>query len=132
MGKFHNSLIHDRYSDWHWRLVDKSDKYKKLYVADIDRLWLEYSFDKEAVLAVIDLKWEYSEDGVTSTEKGIYNWFQSVGVNCYIVFVNQEFTKFRVVNYQSNTECVYTDIEYADWLLSLRGKRYQFDYEIAF
>ena len=121
MGKYSNSKIHDMYSDWHWQLVNIDDKYKRLYVSDIDRLWLEYNYNTEAVVAVIDLKREGADDGMTATEKGVYEWFSKKGANYYLVYINNEFTSFRVVDPENNTEQIMKSLEYADWLLSLRG-----------
>ena len=75
MGKYPNSKIHELYSDFHWKLIELDDRYKRLYTSDIDRLWLEYDFEREAIIAVFDIKWDGSEDaGLTATTKGIYEW----------------------------------------------------------
>ena len=125
MGKYKNSDIHQKYSDWHWQLVKKDEKYKRLYVADIDRLWIEYSFEKKAVVAIMDVKYSNLEkpDGVTATEKGIYDDFEAKGYPVYIVFINKDFSRFNVFRYISGGKRQFTDIEYADWLLSLRSTR---------
>jgi len=122
MGKFPNSEIHNQYSDWHYGLIKDNPKYKRLYVADIDRLWLEYDFTKEAIVAVFDIKWKGGADtGFSSTEKGIYDWFILHGCPVYIVFINREFTIFEVHSYENPLEVkTYTSVTYADWLLSLR------------
>ena len=126
MGKYINSDIHNRYSDWHWNLIEIDKKYKRLYCADIDRFWIEYDFYKKAVIAVQDLKYEGTNDGITATEKGIYDWFISKDVPCYIIFITRDFEKFRVVSYKNETEIKFDGIGYADWLLSLRGDPYNF------
>jgi hypothetical protein len=120
MGKFPNSVIHDRYSDWHWNLTRISDKYKCLVVADIDRLWIEYDLFRKAIVAIIDIKWEESGDGITTTEKGIYEWFESKGARVYTVFIARDFTRFRVINWEG-LGIIFSPMAYADWLLSLRG-----------
>jgi len=122
MGKYPNSEIHNRYSDWHYGLVKSNPKYKRLYVADIDRIWLEYDFRLQAIVGVFDIKWQGGIDkGYTSTEKGIYDWFALHKVKVFIVYINKEFTSFEVHNY-SNPEDVksFASIQYADFLLSLR------------
>jgi len=126
MGKFNNSNIHQKYSDWHWKMIEKDEKYKRLYVSDIDRIWCEYDFNRKEVIAAIDLKYEYSSDGTTATENAIYDWFISKGVKCYVVFINQDFNRFRVVDIHNGTEKIFDEFEYADWLLSMRGKDYIF------
>ena len=123
MGKYPNSKIHEKYSDWHWQLVQIDDKYRRLYVADIDRLWIEYDFEKKAVVAIIDLKWKNSDDGMTATEKGIYDWFLLKGVGYYIVYITQDFKIFEVHNSRGQIR-ILNSIEYADWLLSLRTANY--------
>jgi hypothetical protein len=126
MGKHNNSKIHDKYSDWHWNLIYHDDKYKRLYVSDIDRLWLEYDFYRKEIVGVLDIKWEDSIDfSLTPTEKGIYDWFKDKNVDVYIVFIDREFTQFRVVNYL-NEERIYDSIGYANFLLSLRNKKKQY------
>jgi len=123
MGKFGNSDIHDKYSDWHWELTKINPKYKRLYVSDIDRLWIEYDFNINAIVAIIDIKWEGSiDDGLTATEKGIYEWFKGHGAKYYVVFITKDFTRFRVVD-PENGERILSSVEYADFLLSLRTKR---------
>lgn len=119
MGKYPNSELHNKYSDWHWKLTEKDEKYKRLYVADIDRLWIEYDFDSEEIVGVIDIKWDDSIDTLTPTENGIYNWFRRHGVRVYTVYINKNFTKFRVVN-NKGKEIVFSEYEYANWLLSWR------------
>lgn len=123
MGKYPNSEIHNKYSDWHWELVKIDDKYRRLYVADVDRLWIEYDFKLRKVIAIIDIKWDNSGDGMTTTEAAIYEWFESVGAYYYIVYIDRSFTVFRVVNCRG-LEKEFTGIEYADWLLSLRTSDY--------
>jgi len=124
MGKYQNSEIHNKYSDWHWKLVSINDKYKRLYQADIDRLWIEYDFVREEVIAVIDIKWDNNEYGITATEKGIYEWFEKKGAKVYTVYISENFNRFRVMN-SKGKEKIFNSIGYADWLLSLRGISYQ-------
>jgi hypothetical protein len=125
MGKYPNSDIHAKYSDWHWQLGGIDEKYRRLYVSDIDRLWHEYDFKSNSVVAIIDLKWEDSGDGMTPTEKAIYDWYKKIGANYYIVFIARDFSRFRVVN-SSGMEKIFKPLEYADWLLSLREKRNEY------
>lgn len=122
MGKYKNSDIHNKYSDWHWQLSVVDDKYKTLYCADIDRLWIEYDFKRQAVIAVFDIKYEYSGDSVTTTEKGIYDWFISKGVRVFVVYINREFTSFRVVN-EKGEQLRMDALQYAEFLYSMRDKR---------
>ena len=125
MGKHPNSDIHSRYSDWHWDLVGKDKKYKRLYVADIDRLWVEYSFEREAIVAIMDLKYSNGlmPDGVTATEKGIYDDFEKKGYRVYIVFIDSAFQCFQVTRYITGETKNFGSEGYADWLLSLRATR---------
>lgn len=131
MGKYPNSEIHAKYSDWHWKLREIDPKYARLYQSDIDRLWCEYSYNCKAVVAVIDLKYSDSDDGMTSTEKGVYEWFESKGAKFYIVFVNRDFTIFKVQD-SKNEIMIFNSIEYADWLLSLRTIKYKEQFNIPF
>lgn len=120
MGKYPNSDIHKLYSDWHWGLVEKDDKYKKLYVSDLDRLWVEYDFASEEIIAVVDIKWENSGDTMTPTEIGVRNWLERHGAKFYIVYITRSFNRFRIVN-SAGFESIKTSLDYADWLLSLRN-----------
>lgn len=123
MGKYINSDIHNRYSDWHWGLTKKDDKYKRLYVGDIDRLWLEYDFARNAVVAAFDIKYDNSEDsGLTATTKGIYEWLEQCGCAIFIVYITKDFKVFRVVDRFGDTT-TYESEQYADWLLSLRAQK---------
>lgn len=120
MGKYPNSEIHNMYSDWHWGMRDRDPKYKRLYVSDLDRLWIEYDFHGETIVAVVDIKWEGSGDTMTATEKGISDWLESKGAKHYVVYITKDFKHFRIVN-SKGLECIKDDIGYADWLLSLRS-----------
>jgi hypothetical protein len=119
MGKYPNSDIHAKYSDWHWQIINIDERYKQLYVADIDRLWIEYDFKREAIVGVIDVKYEDSCDTITATENGIYKWFNSKGVRVFIVFITRDFRTFRIVN-EKGSDLKLNEIEYAEFLLALR------------
>jgi len=118
MGRYPNSKIHEMYSDWHYKLISIDSKYKKLYVADIDRLWIEYDFLSKSIVAVVDIKWEESGDLLTPTEKGIYEWFRKNGVVVFTVYITPDFARFRVIDSDSK-EYLLTPIQYADWLLQI-------------
>jgi hypothetical protein len=119
MGKFTNSDIHNKYSDWHWSLREIDDKYKRLYVSDVDRLWIEYDFRNDFVW-LIDIKYEGSGDVLTPTEEKVRDWFIKHDAQFYTVYISRDFTTFRVIN-SNNLEKTMQSIEYADWLLSLRS-----------
>lgn len=120
MGKYPNSEIHNLYSDFHWNLINRNDKYKRLYTADIDRLWIEYDFNHSEIVGVLDIKWLNSTDTLTPTEEGIYKWFKKHGVRTFTVFIDRKFKKFKVLN-EKNDEKLFNEIQYADFLLALRN-----------
>jgi len=122
MGKYPNSDIHNKYSDFHWGLIKNGEQYKKLYTCDIDRLWIEYDFKNEEIVGVLDIKWDDNGDTLTPTENGVYKWFNKNDIRVFIVFIDRLFTKFRVVNEKGN-EKLFNKIQYADFLLSLRNKK---------
>jgi len=122
MGKYPNSDIHNKYSDFHWGLIEYDNRYKKLYTCDIDRLWIEYDFKKEEIVGILDIKYDENIDSLTPTENGVYKWFNKKGIRVFIVFINRAFTKFRIVN-EKGEEKLFNEIQYADFLLSLRSKR---------
>ena len=122
MGKYPNSKIHELYSDFHWKLIELDDRYKRLYTSDIDRLWLEYDFERKEVVGVLDIKWMDSGDTVTPTENGIYEWFVKNNVRIFIVYIDKEFTKFKVIN-EKGIEKEFNQIQYAEFLLSLRSDK---------
>ena len=133
MGNFPPSTIHDKYSEWHLNHLRGIDiKYKKLYMSDVDsliykpeiegyRLWVEHDYKKP--VAAIDLKWDFTEDSISDGEEIIYNWLESKGLPCYVVYINVDFTKFEINRKGQSMIC--TEIEYADWLISLRYYNYQ-------
>jgi len=130
MGKYPHSNLHNEYSDFHWRLNKLNPKYKRLYCADIDRLWIEYDFRKKAVVAVMDIKKERDllkeEFGFTPTEKGIYEWHEEAGAKVFIVYIRENFEKFYIMPFKESNKIFILegDIKYADWLLSLREHAY--------
>lgn len=125
MGKFPNSDLHARYSDFHWNLVKIDPKFKRLYCADIDRLWLEYDFKREAVVAVLDIKRERDlkreESGMTATEKGMYTWFEKNNASVFVVYISRDFQRFLIKPFKENYLYLISDqIKFGEWLLSLR------------
>ena len=120
MGKFKNSDIHDRYSNWHWKLAEKNEEYKSLFMSDIDRIFVEVDIDGNAVLAAFDLKYDNGYDNVSSTEEVLYKWLDKVGVRCYIVYISQDFSNFKVLRFADNKIVNMTEQEYANWLVKLR------------
>ena len=125
MGKYPNSELHNKYSDFHWELSQIDYRFKRLYCADIDRLWIEYDFKRMAVIAVIDIKnsidFNKEDLGITATEKGIYEWFEINGARVFIVFISENFEKFKIKPFSQNDYFIkYSKIEYGEWLLSLR------------
>ena len=135
MGKYPASLIHDKYSEWHYNhlMAINYEKYKYLGLADIDnliykpevegyRLWIEHDFKKP--LAAMDLKWEGGIDSITKGEVIIYNWLEDKKLPCYIVFITFDFLEFRIKRWITSVERKLNEIEYADWLLSLRYYNY--------
>lgn len=122
MGKYSNSKIHDIYSDFHWKLIELGDIYRQLYVSDIDRMWIEFDLTQNTIVGVIDIKWENLGDTITPTEDGIYNWFRKQGVRVFIVYINENFTKFTTVN-EKGIRKEFNQLQYADFLLSLRSPK---------
>jgi len=125
MGKYPPSELHNKYSDFHWKLGQLDPRFKRLYCADIDRAWLEYDYDKKAVVAVTDMKWKsdlyYEEMGLTSTEMGIYSWFERMGARVFIVYISHDFDEFIIRPFsESNLYKVKGAVPYGEWLLSLR------------
>jgi len=94
-------------------------KYKCLHMTDIDRLTFEIDKNnKNNIIMMIDIKYNYSKDIITFTKRIIYDTLQEKICPVYICYIDQDFKKFRVVNYKNNKEKIFTEIEYADWLLS--------------
>ena len=79
MGKFGKSLLHEAYSSWHWK--HSEGLLKGCWLTDIDRLWVEVRRGQPKV--VYDLKRE--DDNVTSTEKIVYDWFESKGLPVWLL-----------------------------------------------
>jgi len=126
MGKYPHSNLHNEYSDFHWQLIKLDYKYKRLYQADIDRLWIEYDFNRKEVVAIIDIKKERDllkeEFGFTPTEKGIYEWFEKKEAKVFIVYIKENFEKFYILPFKESDKIFILEgkKKYADWLLSLR------------
>lgn len=113
MGKFSNSELHDRYSDWHWKNCDRDS-----WVTDIDRLWVEMG--KHDPIAVMDLKTVADfHSGVTFQEKLLMDWFERLLVPCYVVGIVQDGSNikgFWVLRWQSNDLRVMAPQEYITWI----------------
>ncbi len=58
-GARSGSLIHGGYSNWHYGLRERDEKYKILYLSDIDRLWIEVDpKSQRKIVGVIDIKYK--------------------------------------------------------------------------
>ncbi len=56
-GARSGSLIHGGYSNWHYGLRERDEKYKILYLSDIDRLWIEVDpKSQRKIVGVIDIQ----------------------------------------------------------------------------
>ena len=122
MGKYKNSDLHDKYSDWHYKLIEIDGKYAKLLMCDIDRLWFEYQYKKGEVIDcfIIDTKYDKSIDDVGGLEAAVYRYLEKKEIPVYIVYIteqNNEFIQFRVIRFKDNKERIFTPMQYANWLL---------------
>jgi hypothetical protein len=132
MGKYENSEIHDRYSDWHYNLTKIDPKYNILTCTDIDttyteegrvgRYWMEIDWELKKTICVMDLKWMDSDDNVTETAEIAYVWFESKGLPVYIVWIQRDFKLFKVSRFGSeNPAKEMNELKYANFLLALRN-----------
>lgn len=127
MGKYKNSDLHNEYSDWHWNLTKLDDKYKKLYVSDLDRLWCEYDYKGNTIVGVQDIK-TIKESGycmnLSPTEYRVYKWFLEKGSRVDIVYISDDFERFTIREFRTDKSDRFYTLDgaeaYADWLLELR------------
>ena len=89
-------------------------------MGDKDRMFIEFDLYGEDVVGAFDLKWANSGDTITATEKGIYDWHIKHDCPVYIVYISRDFSSFRVFKYRAGEIGRFTELAYADWLLSLR------------
>jgi hypothetical protein len=120
MGKYTNSDIYNRYSDWHYDLIKKNQKYKDLFMCDIDRFFIEVDKDKKLAIAAFDLKYDNNIDTVSFTEEILYKWLEKNGCRVYIIYISKDFKIFKVQRFNFLEKYILSEIQYADWLLRLR------------
>jgi len=120
MGKYTNSDIYNRYSDWHYNLIKQNQKYKNLYMTDIDRLFVEVDKDNKIAIAIFDLKYDNNIDTISFTEEIFYKWLEKNKCRVFIVYISKDFKTFKVQRFGFTEKHILSEIQYADWLLRLR------------
>jgi len=120
MGKYTNSDIYNRYSNWHYNLTRVNPKYNDLYMTDIDRLFIEIDKDKKLVIAAFDLKYNNNIDIVSFTEEILYKWLEKNNCRVYIIYMSKDFKIFKVQRFGFTEKHTLSEFQYADWLLKLR------------
>jgi len=133
MGKYPDSKIHKLFSDWH---IGKG-KWKgkgcnsNCYLSDIDvsfnrdgnlnqRLWMwaprESWPPRGAPIATGDLKWMDKKDKIQPIEKWQADWYESLDVPWYTIWINDDFTEFKIVRHKTGKTFVFTEQEMRTWI----------------
>jgi len=91
MGKYPKSRLQEKYSDWHWQMIEK-----RCFLANIDGFWIEARKGR-GVIAAYDLK----EPGalITTTEKVIMDWFFKMRLPFYVIWADLDLNDFVVWKY---------------------------------
>lgn len=99
MGKYGASLIHEWWSDWHYKSIPRIKKVA--FLADIDctctkvgnipRIWAEMR-KKDGIVAFLELKWKWTVDleieKVTVSEIILSNFYEEHGKPFYIIVID--------------------------------------------
>jgi len=113
VGKYPNSSIHNKYSDFH---IKEIAPYCSL--TDIDRIWVECR--KGKIAAFIDLKY-FGEDTITETEKIVYKELKRIAP-VYFVYLNYGFDKFIIYEYGVKSKKEFSKEQYINWVQQLGDK----------
>jgi len=126
MGKYPNSRIHAKWSDWH-----KSKCNSNAYLTDTDltfkqdadirqRLWL-WSQRKGwpkvfPPIAVADIKWLDGIDKIQEIEIEQAIWYESVGVRWFTIWISEDFSYFKVIRHETGEQREFTEKEMIRWI----------------
>ncbi len=100
MGKYNNSDLHQRFSDWHYQKCIKNTNIpKNATMTDVDRLWIEER-DLKIVMAM-ELKYSTEPKGgsLTMSQKVMQLFFEEHGVPFVIVKIKTDKTKKDLSNW---------------------------------
>ena len=120
MGKYKNSDIYNRYSDWHINLTKYDSKYNVLFMTDLDRLFIEIDKNHQLVIAAFDLKYDNDIDTISYTEEVLYKWLEKNNCRVYIIYISKNFKTFKIQRFGFIEKHTLSEFQYADWLLKLR------------
>lgn len=98
MGKYGASLIHEWWSDWHYKNIP--DIKRTAWMADADdtvtsvgsrkRTWVEMR--SKGIIAILELKWKWAVDFgmdlITRTEQVLMNFYEKNGKPFYILVID--------------------------------------------
>ena len=127
MGKYPDSKLLTKYSDWHWNKCAR-----RTYVIDQDigivfqpftyRLWVELRDIENAIkpIAVFDIK-SFSEltKPITKCSSVWYDWLIEKQMPVYLIYTDMELKEFQVKSYPEGEIKSMTEIEYIQWLDNL-------------
>jgi len=113
MGKYKRSLIHDKFSDWHWRKCKKN-----AYLTDVDRIWVEIR--KKKIIGVFDLKrmeWKTPDRELTFTEEILLHFFEDKNnIPFYVVQITDDFKYFFITRPKLGYKAYLTEEEMIEWI----------------
>ena len=115
MGKYGASLIHEWFSDWHYKKCAPTS-----WLTDQDRLWVETR--SHQLVAVYDLKWKWSFDSgldsITYAEQIVNEFFEDHGIAAYVIVINPcgERPVFEVRRPAKDIVTVLTEEQFISWI----------------
>jgi hypothetical protein len=127
MGKYPDSILLSKYSDWHWNKCSR-----RTYAIDQDigivyqpfayRLWIELrEIDNEIKpVAVLDIK-SFSElsKSITKCSRVWYDWLVARQMPVYLVYTDIQLKEFQVKGYPDGELKSMTESEYIQFLDNL-------------
>lgn len=123
------TYLQEIYSRTHYNFVNKDDRFKKLYMTDIDRLWCELDGDMLPIV-MIDLKYEHEK--YDDVNKNFSHALKTGYVKfCFYVICRldeETIVNYKVVDYITKEEVNLNNDEYAEFLLLFRDMEYSKEY----
>jgi len=125
------SYLNEIYSRDHWAFRDLDNRYKRLYLTDLDRLWVERGNDM-IPLAMIDLKWpnELYEHNSKNFDHALITGYVKFCfyIICHVDPTNEKIIKYIVIDYLTREQLQFDGRTYPEFLLHFRDHEYCIEY----
>lgn len=125
------TYLQEIYSRTHYGYIEKDERFKKLYMTDIDRLWCELNGNMQPIV-MVDLKHEHEkyEDENKNFDHALKTGYVKF---CFYVICKLEgdsIVEYKLIDYVTKEEIIFDNEQYAEFMLQLRDQDIARDYRM--